>query len=302
MKVAIAGGTGLIGQAVTNELINQGHHVYVLTRNKAQKEDKELLSYVEWLKEGTNPEKNLDGIEAFINLAGENLNSGRWTSDKKTKIIESRIEATEETIRIIGKMTNKPSVLLNGSAVGYYGTSYSKTFTELDEEPGEDFLAGVVQRWEAASREVPPEVRLVNPRFGVVLDRDDGALSKMLPAFKFFVGGKLGTGEQWMSWIHIEDVAQALVHCILHQDMQGPVNFTAPEPQRMKDFGKTLANVLNRPFWAPVPSTILHIVLGEMSLLLLEGQKVIPAKLHESGYIFSYPQLQDALTDLVGKS
>jgi len=299
MKVAIAGGTGLIGKAVTNELINQGHHVYILTRNKSQKKDKDLLSFVEWLQEGTQPEKDLDGIDAFINLAGENLNSGRWTPDKKKKIIQSRLDATQETIRIIEKMENKPSVLLNGSAVGYYGSSFSKTFTEQDQEPGDDFLADVVYRWETEAMNSPEEVRVVCTRFGVVLDLDDGALKKMLPPFRLFAGGKLGTGEQWMSWIHIEDVAQALVHCIHNNDIHGPVNFTAPEPQRMKDFGKTLATVLNRPFWAPVPSSVLHIILGEMSSLVLEGQKVIPKKLQESGYIFLYPHLNEALLDLL---
>lgn len=301
MKVAIAGGTGLIGDAVMRELINQGHHVIVLTRNKSQKQEKDLLSFVEWLKEDTQPEKDLEGIDAFINLAGENLNSGRWTPDKKKKIMQSRIDATQETIRIIKKMETKPSVLLNGSAVGYYGSSYTKTFTEQDQEPGDNFLADVVYRWEKEAMNAPEDVRVVCSRFGVVLDADDGALKKMLPPFRLFAGGKLGTGEQWMSWIHINDVAKALIHCIHHNDIQGPVNFTAPQPQRMKTFGKTLASVLHRPFWAPVPSSILQTLLGEMSILVLEGQKVIPEKLQESGYTFSYPNLNGALSDLLAK-
>ncbi|WP_280770150.1 TIGR01777 family oxidoreductase [Salipaludibacillus daqingensis] len=301
MKVAIAGGTGLIGKAVTNELISEGHHVYILTRDKSQKQDKHLLSFVEWLSEGTQPEIDLDGIDAFINLAGENLNSGRWTTDKKKEIMQSRIDATQETIRIVEAMKNRPNVLVNGSAVGYYGNSYSKTFTELDREPGDNFLADVVHRWETEAMKVPEDVRLVCPRFGVVLDINGGALKKMLPAFKLFAGGKLGTGEQWMSWVHITDVAKGIVHCILHEEIDGPVNFTAPEPQRMKDFGKTLADKLNRPFWAPVPSSVLHILLGEMSVLVLEGQKVIPKKLLDSGYTFTYPHLSEALSDLLSK-
>ncbi|PYZ92405.1 TIGR01777 family protein [Salipaludibacillus keqinensis] len=299
MKVAITGGTGLIGQAVTKELTSQGHHVFILTRNKSNKQEEKQVSFVEWLKDGTEPEKELDGIDALINLAGENLNSGRWTSDKKQEILQSRIEATKEAVRIIEKMDHKPSVFLSGSAVGFYGTSYTKTFTEEDREPGEDFLADVVKQWEEEALKAPPEVRVVCTRFGVVLDAEDGALKKMLPPFKLFAGGKLGTGEQWMSWIHIEDVAQALVHCIHHKDIQGPVNFTSPEPQRMKDFGKTLADTLNRPFWAPVPSTVLHIALGEMSVLVLEGQRVLPKQLQNYGYTFTYPNLQEAFSDLL---
>ncbi len=298
MKVAITGGTGFIGQVVTNELIANGHQVFILTRNKANKQEKEQLYFVEWLKEGSFPEKELDGIDAIINLAGENLNSGRWTPDKREKIMDSRITATRETIRIINAMENKPEVLINGSAVGFYGTSFTKTFTESDDDPGEDFLADVVVRWEQEAMKAPSKTRVVCTRFGVVLDTDEGALQKMLLPFKLFVGGKLGTGEQWMSWVHIEDVAKALSYCIENKAIHGPVNITAPNPQKMKDFGKTLAHVLHRPFWAPVPSTLLHIGLGEMSVLVLDGQHVYPQKLIDNNYSFNHPDLQEAFEDL----
>lgn len=299
MKVAITGGTGFIGQAVTKELVSKGHHVIILTRNKQNKQEEKNVSFVEWLKDSSQPEKELDGINAIINLAGENLNSGRWTETKKREILQSRISATKETIRIIDAMTNKPEVLINGSAVGFYGTSFTKTFTEKDEQPGDDFLANVVVRWEEEALKAPSETRVVCTRFGIVLDDDEGALQKMLLPFKLGLGGKLGTGEQWMSWVHIKDVAKAITYCIEEDKIKGPVNVTAPNPQKMKNFGKTLSNVLNRPFWAPVPSTLLHIGLGEMSVLILEGQQALPSKLTTNGFVFDYPHLQDALEGLL---
>lgn len=299
MKVAITGGTGFIGQAVTSKLISNGHHVFILTRNKANKQEKDHLSFVEWLKDGIHPEKELVGIDAIINLAGENLNSGRWTPNKKQEIIDSRVTATKETIRIINAMENKPEVLVNGSAVGFYGTSFTERFTEYDTQPGDDFLADVIVRWEQEAMKAPSETRVVCSRFGVVLDTNEGALQKMLLPFKFFVGGKLGTGEQWMSWVHIQDVAKALSYCVEKKEIQGPVNITAPRPQKMKDLGKTLAHILKRPFWAPVPSTLLHIGLGEMSVLVLDGQHVTPQKLIENDFTFTHPDLQEALEDLV---
>ncbi|MCE7792247.1 TIGR01777 family oxidoreductase [Salipaludibacillus sp. CUR1] len=301
MKVSIAGGSGLIGQAVTKELLSEGHQVVILTRNKSNKKESDGISYVEWLKKDAFPEKELEGVDAMINLAGENLNSGRWTSDKKKEILDSRIDATRETVRIMENLEQKPSVLINGSAVGFYDSSYSKTYTEDDREAGDGFLADVVKQWEEEALKAPSGVRVVCTRFGIVLSAEEGALKKMLPPFKMGAGGKLGTGEQWMSWIHIEDVAKALAYCVTNKDIQGPVNFTAPNPEKMKNFGKTLADVLNRPFWAPVPSTVLHIVLGEMSMLVLEGQRVLPKKLQENGYTFTYPHLKEALNDLLKK-
>ncbi|TVP88058.1 MAG: TIGR01777 family protein [Alkalicoccus sp.] len=299
MKVAIAGGTGLIGTNLTKQLLNKGHEVYILTRNPQNKQDSDGISHIQWLTSEAEPEKKLEGIDGFINLAGENLNSGRWTEQKKKEILDSRIDVTKETVRILHALNKKPSVLINGSAVGYYGTSFDKTFTEADTEPGNDFMGEVVRRWENEAREAPEEVRLVFSRFGVVLSAEDGALKKMLPPFKMGIGGRIGTGEQWMSWVHVEDVARALVYLLENNHIEGPVNVTSPTPEKMNSFGRTLAEVLDRPYWAPVPSNVLKIALGEMSVLILEGQQVVPQKLLDNGFEFEFPHLHEALYDLL---
>lgn len=299
MRIAISGGSGMIGNAITKELVESGHDVYILTRSTVNRSNEPHIQYVRWLNANSYPEQELEGIDAFINLAGENLNSGRWTPAKKDKILKSRLQATRETVRILQALKKKPKVLINGSAVGIYGTSYSRTFTERDTEPGEDFLADVVTAWEEAAQDLPEETRLVYARFGVVLSTEGGALKKMLPAFQLYAGGKLGTGEQWMSWIHLDDVAKGVVYLLDQEDLQGPVNFTAPNPEKMKHFGKTLSSVLGKPFWAPVPSVMLKAALGEMSVLVLEGQKVLPDQLTAHGYTFRYPTLKEALENLV---
>jgi uncharacterized protein len=299
MKVAIAGGTGLIGTNLTKQLLNKGHEVYILTRNPQNKQDSDGISHIQWLTSEAEPEKKLEGIDGFINLAGESLNSGRWTEQKKKEILDSRIDVTKETVRILHALNKKPSVLINGSAVGYYGTSFEETFTEDDTEPGNDFLADVVARWEEEAKQVPDETRLVFSRFGIVLSAEDGALKKMLPPFKMGIGGRIGTGEQWMSWVHVEDVARALVYCLENENISGPVNITSPTPEKMNSFGRTLAEILDRPYWAPVPSNVLKIALGEMSVLILEGQQAVPQKLLDSGFKFEFPHLHEALYDLL---
>ncbi|AOM83652.1 TIGR01777 family oxidoreductase [Salisediminibacterium beveridgei] len=299
MKIAISGGSGLIGKALTKELTDAGHEVFILTRSSVNREQEPHVQYVRWLSGNTYPERELEGIDAFVNLAGENLNEGRWTEAKKERILKSRLQATRETVRILHSLNKKPEVLINGSAVGIYGTSYSRTFTEEDMEPGEDFLADVVSSWEEAAEDLPEETRLVYSRFGVVLSTEGGALKKMLPAFQLYAGGKLGTGEQWMSWIHLQDVAKGLKFLIDNKEIYGPVNFTAPNPEKMKHFGKTLSGALGKPFWAPVPSVMLKAILGEMSVLVLEGQKVLPQKLTDNGYKFAFPHLNEAFDDLL---
>ncbi|WP_026690870.1 TIGR01777 family oxidoreductase [Alteribacter aurantiacus] len=300
MKIAIAGGSGFIGTALTDRLVSEGHSVFILTRDKSNKPEKNGVTFVEWLKDGTHPEQELDGTDAFVNLAGENLNSGRWTDEKKKQIMDSRIEATRSVMDVIKKVDQKPEVLVNASAVGYYGTSFTETFTEKHIESGDDFLAEVVKRWEEeASHAQKESVRVAYMRFGVVLDEEEGALQKMLTPFKLFAGGPLGTGKQWMSWVHIDDVVGSIVFAIENREVSGPVNVTAPTPVQMKDFGKTLADVLNRPYWLPAPSIALKTLLGDMSVLVLEGQKVLPEKLERHEYSFEYKELKPALEDLL---
>jgi uncharacterized protein len=300
MKIAIAGGSGFIGTALTEKLTSSGHEVFILTRNKENKPEKENVTYVEWLKEDAEPEKELNGVDTIVNLAGENLNSGRWTDEQKKKIMDSRITATRSVMELIENLEPKPEALINASAVGYYGTSFTETFTESHSKSGDDFLAEVCQRWEEeASHAIKHDLRTAYMRFGMVLDDEEGALKQMLLPFKMFAGGPLGTGKQWMSWVHIEDVTGAIQYAIENRDISGPVNVTAPEPVQMNDFGKTLADVINRPYWLPAPSFALKTALGDMSVLVLEGQKVIPEKLNNSGYEFHYPELKPALEDLL---
>jgi uncharacterized protein len=300
VKIVIAGGTGLIGRYLTGHLIKQGHEVIILSRSP-KKTGNPSLHYVRWLNEGDQPEKELEGAEAFVNLAGKSINS-RWTSKGKEGIVQSRLSAVNEIHRIISKLAHKPAVLINASAIGYYGTSEEETFTENAGTPGVDFLADTVIQWEeAAAKTEQFGVRSVLCRFGVVLDQAEGALPKMVTPYNMFAGGTIGTGRQWLSWIHIEDVSRALEFVLEQEAISGPVNFTAPRPVRMKTFGKELASVLNRPHWLPVPGFALKMLLGEMSLLVLDGQRVLPEKLLAHGFEFNHPTLHGALAEIFKK-
>lgn len=302
MKIAVSGGTGFVGRALTNELLKQGHEVFILTRKPPSGENNGpgKLSYIQWLSPDSDPAAELKEIDVVINLAGEPIGNARWTNKRKERILRSRIETTEEWLNVIKKLDTKPEVFINASAIGYYGTSFSKTFTEKDYEPGTDFLAFTASTWEKKALEVETlGIRTVLMRFGIILGADEGALPKMVLPYTLFVGGTLGSGKQWLSWIHIEDVVRAILFLIENETISGPVNFTAPNPVTMKEFGKTVAKVLRRPHWFPVPSFLLRIVLGEMSLLVVEGQKVLPEKLLEAGFQFHYPTLEMALTHLL---
>lgn len=299
MRIAIAGGTGFVGSALVKRLLDKKNELFILTRNTANKNSSKNLNYVQWLNDDDLPEDALESIDVFINLAGESINSGRWTDERKKRILNSRITATREVLRIISRLEEKPYTLINASAVGYYGTSLNETFTESSRKSGTDFLAETVRRWEEeASQAEEFEVRTVFCRFGIILEKNDGALPRMALPYKLFAGGPVGTGDQWVSWIHLDDAVNGILHCIEHEQLEGPVNFTSPNPLTMKEFGKTLGDVLNRPHWLPAPGFALKIALGEMSTLVLEGQKVLPEKLQASGYDFLYPDLRSALRNI----
>ncbi|MEH7239105.1 TIGR01777 family oxidoreductase [Bacillus sp. JJ1562] len=299
MKIAIAGGTGFVGKKLTDYLLGQNHEVFILTRNAAKTSHHSSLHFVEWLKTNSTPEIELQDVDAIINLAGESLNSGRWTEARKKRILESRLIATKEIVRIITSLPKKPKVLLNASAIGIYGTSERDTFTEEVAQIGNDFLANTVSAWEQeANKAADLGVRTCYFRLGVVLGDDGGALTRMVLPYKFFIGGTIGSGKQWLSWIHIDDVIQGIDFLLHHETVSGPVNFTAPNPMRMKEFGQTTGIVLNRPHWLPVPRFALQLLLGEMSVLVLEGQKVIPKKLVEHGFTFTYVTAEKALSNI----
>lgn len=299
MKIAIAGGSGFVGKEITSHLLQKGHEVCILTRETGTKQKSPGVTYVQWLNDGNTPETELDGIDCFINLAGESLNSGRWTKKRKEQIKESRITAAHEMVRILKKLKRKPKVVLNASAIGYYGTSLTDSFDESDRIDPSDFLSETVTIWEAAAAESEMEgIRTVYMRFGVILGKEEGALPRMALPYKLFAGGTIGSGEQWLSWIHIEDVARAAIFCMEQEDMKGPVNFTAPSPATMSRMGKAIGKALRRPHWMPVPSFMLKAALGEMSILILQGQKVFPSKLLKAGYQFAYPGLDQALDNI----
>jgi len=301
MRIAIAGGTGFVGEALTKELIKQGHEVFILTR-KRKESDSKRVSYIQWLNDGDQPEKDLGEIHAIINLAGESINSGRWTEERKKRILNSRIQATEEVLRIINNLSTTPKVLVNASAIGYYGTSLTLTFTETSPSQGSDFLATTVKAWEQKAAEAKRlDVRTVFCRFGIILDQQEGALPRIALPYQLFAGGTVGSGEQWVSWIHINDVIRGILFTLENENMIGPVNFTTPKPLSMKAFGRTLGRVLNRPHWIPAPSFALKFLLGEMSTLVLEGQKVLPDKLIEAGFKFQFSELETALSNIYGK-
>lgn len=299
MKIAITGGTGFVGQALTEELLEHHHEVMILTRNPDKYDNRSGVTYVKWLSDGAKPEKELEGIHAFINLAGESINSGRWTDERKKRIINSRINSTQEVMNIIKSLKEKPACLINASAIGYYPSSKTNTYTEASTETADNFLGETVQIWEKeASKANQLGIRVAYARFGIILGKDEGALPRIALPYKMFVGGTVGSGDQWMSWVHIKDIARA-VHFISETDsISGPVNVTAPSPVTMKEFGKTLGAVLGRPHWIPVPSLALKATMGEMSALVLDGQKVLPSVLSENGFQFEYPELKSALIDM----
>ncbi|WP_409304393.1 TIGR01777 family oxidoreductase [Peribacillus sp. SCS-155] len=302
MKIAIAGGTGFVGTALIEFLLQ--HHrepsIYILTRNPQKYKERRSLHYVGWLTAGSHPESVLEGIDVFINLAGESLNSGRWTDERKKRIVDSRVESVREMVRILAMLNKKPETVINASAIGFYGMSETASFSEESPSLGHDFLSETVRIWESeANRAEKYTSRMVYARFGVILGKHEGALPNIVLPYKLFAGGTIGSGRQWLSWIHIEDAVRALNHCIKNNSISGPINITSPHPERMKEFGKSVAHVLQRPHWLPVPAFMLKLFLGEMSTLVLAGQHVSPNKLLNSNFQFKNPHLTTALEDLL---
>ena len=300
MKIVIAGGTGFVGNALTAELLRQKHEVYILTRHAHSSPKNQNIHYVQWLNEGDRPENQLQNIDVFINLAGESLSSGRWTTARKKSLLESRLTSTKELIRIISSSDKKPKLVLSASAIGYYGTSRAETFTERSIKYPSDFLSAVTDQWEKTAKQLENEgTRTLYMRFGVILGKDGGALTRMVLPYRLFAGGTIGSGKQVLSWIHLHDVVRAILFCMDNDRVNGAVNFTAPHPMDMKSFGKEIGRTLKKPHWLPVPSFALKILLGEMSILVLEGQRVLPKKLVDYGFEFTYPKLDAALQDII---
>lgn len=301
MKVLLTGATGFIGLEVIKVLKEKGHDVVILSRNKERALSK--MSYpvavYEWDPEQELvSEKALEGIDAVIHLAGESVAS-RWTKSQKEKIKTSRELGTRHLMQSLLKMQNKPRVVVSASAIGYYGDRAEEELTEKS-KPGTGFLPEVCEIWEEEIHKHKNEFeRLVSMRIGIVLEKDGGALKQMLTPFKLGVGGPIGMGKQWMSWIHRDDVVGLLVWALENQNVAGIVNTVAPNPVRNKEFTKVLAKTLNRPALFPAPPLALKIVLGEMSELVLVSQNVKPEKALSLGYQFKFTHLQEALEDIL---
>jgi len=300
MRVIITGGTGLIGKALCTALVNDQHSVIALSRNP----DKSigLLSGVRLEKWDGKTAAGwgalVDGADAIINLAGEGIADGRWSKERKKSIRESRINAGLAVMEAIKQATNKPKVLLQSSAVGYYGPHGNELVTE-ETAMGNDFLAKVCHDWEASTVSVTQMgVRRAVLRTGVVLSRQGGALPKMAMPFKFFAGGPVGNGKQWLPWIHIDDEVRAIQFLLNQAEASGPFNLSAPNPVTNKEFGQTLGKVMGRPALAPAPAIAMKTIFGEMATVLLDGQRAVPNRLQALGFTFTYPTLEEALRNL----
>jgi uncharacterized protein len=293
MKVAITGATGLVGRSLVPKLLTAGHEVVVLTRNASAATQKfpgaTVIQYRPM--ESGDWQQAIDGCDGVVNLAGEPIAEKKWTAEQKRILVDSRKIGTEKVVEAIEKASHKPKVLVNASAIGFYGSSETATFDESS-SAGSDFLAGLCQQWEQAA--ATTTARLVVLRLGIVLG-DGGALAKMIPAFKMFMGGPIGSGNQWFSWIHVDDVVALILKALEDEGMVGTFNATAPQPVRMKELCQKLGEVMGRPSWVPVPGFVVETMLGDGAMVVLEGQQVLPNALLTKNFSFQYPEVGAAL-------
>ena len=304
MNIVVAGGTGFIGGALCHSLIGEGHQVSILTRRPEQVSHQRdvPINWVLWNGRDTGPwEQVLDGADAVINLAGAPIADARWTDTRKQLITDSRVLTTRLLVRAMSQRSNKPATFISASGIGYYGASDDRRLDEGSAR-GQGFLADLCLAWEAeALRATEFGARVVILRTGMVLEQDGGALPKMLLPFRFFAGGPIMPGNQWVSWIHRRDHIGMIQWALTMPTISGPINAVAPEPVTMNQFCEILGQVLHRPSWLPVPSLALHILLGELGTLMTTGQRVIPAKAIAAGYTFHYSTLEQALRAILAR-
>lgn len=297
MKILMSGANGLIGNALSKSLTRDGHEIVKLVRRERSVGAPE----VEW---HPNQElidaSQLEDFDVVVHLAGESIASGRWSDEKKKKIVESRVKGTTLLSRAISGLKKPPHLFISASAIGFYGNRGDELLTE-ESAPGNDFLANVCIKWEDSAKFAESAgIRTIKVRFGIILDTEGGALEKMLTPFRMGVGGKVGDGQQWMSWIALEDVVSGLRFLMEESSLTGPVNFVAPKPVRNAEFTKTLGSVLSRPTIFPLPAFAARLALGEMADgLLLSSAKVAPEKLQRAGFTFKYPDLRTALQSIL---
>ncbi len=287
MKILLTGGTGFIGSQLVKELVLSGHELIILSRNKH--ENKNSITFIPW--ESEILKQAVNSVDVVINLAGESIVK-RWTEEQKELVYKSRIETTGLIVRAINSSTKKPKKLINASAIGFYGNRNDEILTE-DSNVGSGFLANTCRDWENEAKKANTEVVLL--RVGLVLGKEGGALKKMLLPFKMGIGGPLGSGNQYMSWISLHDMVSLIKFAAENEKVAGILNATSPNPVTNKEFSNILGKVFNRPAFMPVPDIALKMLFGEMASLLLEGQRVMPKRALEYGFQFKYPALEDTL-------
>ena len=298
MHIAVSGSSGLVGSALISFRTREGHRVTRLVRRAAAGGE------VAWdIAQGVRDLSHLEGVDAVVHLAGENIAAARWTAARKEEIRRSRVEGTRRLCESLARLSRRPKALVSASAIGFYGNRGDEILRE-DSAPGSDFLAQVCREWEATTEPASRAgIRAVQLRFGMILSPAGGALKKMLLPFKLGAGGRIGSGRQFVSWIGIDDAVGAIHHAIVTESLQGPVNAVAPTPVNNTEYTRTLARVLSRPAIAPMPAFAARLAFGEMAdALLLASQRVMPSRLQATGYRFKHPELDGALRHLLGRS
>lgn len=298
MNFTVTGATGFIGRRLVRRLLAEGHSVHVLSRKVRAGFGPEVRSSA-WDPEREDPPADsLSTADAVIHLAGAPV-AQRWTPVAKGRIRESRVEGTKRLVGALATLSRRPQALVSASAVGYYGSRGDEVLSEAS-SPGRGFLSEVCIQWENSAKEAEPlGIRVVPLRIGVVLGKEGGALARMLPAFQWGTGGRLGPGKQWMSWIHVEDLVSLMLFAAQSPNLRGPVNATAPNPVNNAEFTAILADVLRRPALIPAPAFAIRTLFGEMAEILLEGQRVLPQAALAAGFEFRHPGLKSALQDLL---
>jgi len=302
VKILITGGTGFVGSQLTVRLIQDGNEVTILTRSgKRLEKGSKGPSYLQGDPTQKGPwQEAIQDHDAVINLAGASI-FAKWTEGYKRVLRESRVSTARNIVEGVSSDPAKKITLFSTSAVGYYGFCGDQELTE-ESPPGEDFLAQMAVEWEGEALKAKDKgARVVITRFGIVLGEKGGALGQMIPLFKKYIGGPIGSGKQWFSWVHIKDLAEAFAFLIKHPEISGPVNVCAPNPVRNKDLAKALGKALHRPSFMPAPGFMVKIVLGEFGSVILKGQRVIPKRLLDSGFAFQYPDINKALQGILGQ-